>query len=477
MSNFQETILSALIPRTQAEKSVADAALKEVIKCKVSARHFSSHYKTLFEIIALQSQRPSILDIDILTAYLEGSSLNDQQKSEVKILWSLCKNQFTANDKLELTCKAFIEEQNLINFGNALLTSGEILNQGKKIGKQDFKGLADAKKYLIDSISTLQGANDNSYPSDTVPEAVPTFWDDYFRRESNPSAGLLTGNVEIDRLTNGFDNGELIIIAASYAEGKSTLLRNFAYNASYIQKKNVLYFTLEMPHKQIMRELISLHSLNPKFKCPKGIHSNDIQRASLVPEQKVLLKEVTDDLQNNINYGILKIIQLPNNSTVSTIRDNLMYFQNEFPLHGVYVDYASLLSPEISRGNTISEVADTIKKMKNLANTFNNGAGVPIITAHQVSRDARTRVDKSEDKRYDRSFLSDSSEMEKSADMVFWALRTDEMEKAREIKMGVAKNRRGPKIPDWFVRENFSCSYVGSIYQPQKQSMEEIFVL
>jgi ABC-type cobalamin/Fe3+-siderophores transport system ATPase subunit len=473
--NYQETILSALIPRTQAEKATADAALKEVIKSKVSVKHFSGHYKTLFEIVALQAQRPSILDMDLLTAYLDGSSLNDQQKSEIKILYSTCKNQFMANDKLDVLCKAFIDEQNNISFGQALMTSGEILNQGKRIGKVDLKGLAAAKKYLIDSISVLQGANDNSYPSDIVPEAIPTFWDDYFRKESNPAAGLLTGLFEIDKLLNGFDPGEFAIFAAAYGEGKSTLLRNFAYHAAYVQRKNVVYFTLEMPHKQIMRELISLHSLNPMFKCPKGIHSNDIQRAGLTPEQKVLLKQVTDDLQENINYGILKIVQLPNNATVSTIRENMMYIQNEFPLHGVYVDYAALLAPEVNRGSTISEIGDTLKKLKNLANTFNNGAGIPIITAHQVSREARLRVDKSEDKRYDRSFLSDTSEAEKSADQVFWALRTDDMEKARELKMGVAKNRRGPKISDYFVRENFSCSHISSIYQPPVQNKEDIY--
>jgi replicative DNA helicase len=475
--NYQETILSALIPRTQSEKDISDVALKEVIKSKVSSKHFSGHYKVLFEIVSLQAQRPSILDMDLLTAYLEGTTLNDQQKSEIKILYNTCKNQFTANDKVETICKAFIEEQNYINFGQALITTGEILNQGKKMGKVDLKGLSDAKKYLIDSISVLQGSSDTSYPSDTVPEAIPTFWDDYFRKESNPSAGLLTGIFEIDKLLNGFDPGEFAIFAAAYGEGKSTLLRNFSYHAAYVQRKNVVYFTLEMPHKQIVRELVSLHSLNPMFKCPKGIHSNEIQRAGLSPEQKVLLKGVTDDFQNNVNYGILKIVQLPNNSTVSTIRENLMYIQNEFPIHGVYVDYAGLLSPEVSRGSIISETADTLKKLKNLANTFNNGAGIPIITAHQVSREARLRVDKGDDKRYDRSFLSDTSEAEKSADQVFWALRTDDMEKARELKMGVAKNRRGPKIADWLVRENFSCSHISSIYQPPQGNKEEIYDL
>lgn len=475
--NYQETILSALIPRTQAEKPIADAALKEIIKSKVSVKHFSGHYKTLYEIIGLQSQRPSILDMELLTAYLEGSQLNDQQKSEIKILYSTCKNQFTANDKLDIICKAFIEEQNYMSFGQALLTTGEILNHGKKVDKQELKGLSAAKKFLIDSISTLQGANDNSYPTDVVSEAIPVFWEDYFRKEANPEAGLLTGLHEIDNLTNGFDPGEFIILAAAYGEGKSTLLRNFAYHAAYKQRKNVVYFTLEMPHKQIMRELISLHSLDPKFKCPKGIHSNDIQRAGLTPEQKILLRGVTDDLQNNINYGILKIVQLPNNATVSTIRENLMYIQNEFPVHGVYVDYAALLSPEVNRGSTIPEIADIMKKLKNLANTFNGGAGLPIITAHQISRDARTRVDKGEDKRYDRSFLSDTSEAEKSADQVFWVLRTEDMERARELKMGVAKNRRGPKIADWIVRENFSCSHVSSIYQPPQGNKEEIFDL
>jgi replicative DNA helicase len=473
--NYQETILSALIPRTQAEKESGNLALKEVIKNKVSARHFTGTYKTLFEIIGLQAQRPSILDMDLLNAYLEGSTLKDEQKSEVKILFSACKNQVTTADKLETVCKAFIEEQNFINFSQSLMVAGEILSQGKKIGKLELKGLSDSKKYLIDSISSLQQSADSSYPSQTVVEAIPTFWENYFKKESNPQAGLMTGTFEIDKLVNGFDPGEFILVAAAYGEGKSTILRNWAYHAAFRQRKNVVYFTLEMPHHQIMRELISLHSLDPKFGIPLGLPSFEIQKVALLPDQKVKLKEVTDDLETNVNYGIFKIVQLPANSTVSTIRESLMYIQNEFPLDGVYIDYASLLTSEVNRGSTISETADTLKKLKNLANTFNNGVGIPVISAHQVSRDARTRVDKSEDKRYDRSFLSDTSEAEKSADQIFWALRTDDFEKAKELKMGVAKNRRGPRIPDWFVRENFKCSQVASIYTPPQEDKEKVF--
>jgi hypothetical protein len=49
------------------------------------------------------------------------------------------------------------------------------------------------------------------------------------------------------------------------------------------------------------------------------------------------------------------------------------------------------------------------------------------------------------------------------------------MEKARELKMGVAKNRRGPKIADWFVRENFSCSHISSIYRPPTENKDSIY--
>ena len=472
--NFQESILSALIAKTQQEKPMADAALKEVIKSRVNVRHFQGNYKTLFEIIGLQAQRPSILDMELLSAYLEGSEMSDEQKSEIKILFSTCKNQYTSVDKLETICKAFIEEQNFQAFSLSLMTAGEILTTGKKIGRAEFKGLADAKKYLVDSISTLYNANDASYPSDSIVDAVPIFWENYFRREANPQSGLLTGLVEIDELVNGFDPGEFIIFAAAYGEGKSTLLRNFAYDAAFKQKKNVVYFTLEMPHSQIMRELISRHSLDPKFGCPKGLSSKSIRDAKLSPEDKVLLKTVTDDVESNINYGILKIVQLPNNATVSTLREMLMYFQNEFPIHGVFVDYASLLAPEVNRPSTVAEVSDIMRKMKNLANTFNGGAGIPIISAHQISRDARSRADKIEDPQYDRSFLSDSSEVEKSADQVYWALRTEDYERSREIRMGISKNRRGERRQSWFVRENFSCSYIGSIYNPAGQNFETL---
>jgi replicative DNA helicase len=475
--NFQEAVLSAVIPRGSADKADADQAFREVLRNKVTVRQFTGAYKTLFEIVGLQAQRTSPLDMELLSAYLESSALGDEQKSEVKLLFSACKNQVTAPDKLETMCKALIDEQNLVNFSQALITTGEILSQGKRVGKQELKGLAAAKKYLVDCVTLMQSSEDSSYPSETLVESVPVFWDDYFRKANNPGSGLLTGIAEIDGLTNGYDPGEFIVLGAAYGEGKSTLLRNFSYNAVFRHKKNIVYFTLEMPHKQIMRELVSLHSLDRKFKNPEGIPSNRIQKADLNDREKSQLKAVTDDIENNVDYGIYKIIQLPNNATVSTIRESLMYLNNQFPLHGVYIDYASLLTSEVNRNSTISETADTLKKLKNLATTFNSGAGIPIITAHQISREARMRVDKGEEKRYDRSFLSDTSEAEKSADMIFWCLRTEDMERAHELKMGVAKNRRGPKIPDWPIRENFQCGQVSSIHTPSALNKDAIYDL
>ncbi len=476
--NYQNTILSALIPRNQAEKPTADEALKIVFKNKVTANHFTGYYKYLFELIAKQSNRTSILDMELLTAYLDTSEYKDEHKAEIKILFTSCRERFTVNDKLDVICAAFIEEQNFISFSQALINTGEILSQGKKFGKLELKGLAAAKKFFIDKISSLQGALDSSFPSMSVAEAVPNFWEDYERKEQNPGIGLMTGLTEVDRLTNGFDPGEFVLVAAAYGEGKSTLLRNFAYHAAYRQKKNVVYYTLEMPLKQIERELISLHSVDPKFSYPKGLTSSDIQRACLKPEERALLRVVTDDLQNNIHTGIFKIVQLPNNATVSTIRENMMYLQNEFQLDAIYIDYAALLTSELlSCANPVEKISDTIRKIKNLANTFNNGQSITVINAHQISREARMRVDKSEDKRYDRSFLSDTSETEKSADTILWSLRTEDMERAHELKMGVAKNRRGPKMPDWFVREDFRCGHVTSIYQPMAKNRESVYDL
>jgi len=461
--DLQSTILSGLIPRTQSEKPETDAALTEAIQLKLTSNHFTGMYRFLFEVIGSQAAKASILDREILETYLSSSTFTDEQKTQARILFASCREQTVEVDKLRTIIPAFIEQQGEKEFGAILTDTAKILTEGLRVGRSDLKGFDAARQFLIRHVTSIASATVGNSPQGPIAGSMDSFWDNYFQARSNPDFGIKSGIQELDAATGGARPGELFTVAGFAKEGKSQVLRNWAYNAAVRHHKNVVYASLEMPKDQLMDVFVSLHSTHEKFKNTDGIRAFDISDGKLTPAEEVSLKIVTDDWTNNPDYGILYILQMPSGSTVSSIQSQLAYIQSMFPIDALFLDYASLLNAETSMPTTTMQVTSIYKALKQMAITFNDGKGLPIISAHQTSRAKREAVDKSENKRYDMGYLSDAAEVERSSDMVSWILRTDDLVTEREIKMGISYFRRGRIPMDWRCREYYDCSKIGSL--------------
>jgi replicative DNA helicase len=461
--NFSDLIISALIPRNKFEREATEEVFKELAKSGITSDFFNGNYKTLYEIVAKQFTKESLLDLDILETYLSAKGLDDQAKTEVKILFSSCKEQLVPLEKLQEILPEFINQVNTIRFSNLLLTAGTILTDDKNKPNS----LQKAKNYLISRISGLTTHNSENFPQGSMADSMDLLWENYDKVEKESGIGLLNGIKEIDALTKGAQHGQLWIIAGFMGEGKSQALRSFSYYASVIQKKNIVFATLEMPYGDIVTLFTSLHSLHPKFNNTFGVKSKDIFDGTLSDRDKELLKIVTDDYKDNKDYGINYILQLPWGTTVSALHEKLMYLNTLFPIDGVYLDYTALMRPDFMLNSTIAQTTQIANDLKLMALGFNNGKGIPVVAAHQISRDARTNVEKSEEKRYDFAFLSDSAGVERAADFIGWILRTADMEQNREVKFGVNKFRRGKRIPDFMLREYYDCSKIESMQMDQ----------
>jgi hypothetical protein len=126
------------------------------------------------------------------------------------------------------------------------------------------------------------------------------------------------------------------------------------------------------------------------------------------------------------------------------------------------LDYATLLKSESPKFSTVQEHTEIYQNLHNLAKDFNEGKGLPVINAHQISRKAFEDALKSEERRYSFGFTSDSVESERSADCLLWLLRDDAMVQSRECKIGMSLFRRGPLIPDFRVLERYEVSSLSS---------------
>ncbi len=249
--------------------------------------------------------------------------------------------------------------------------------------------------------------------------------------------GLDTGFYSLNHLTNGFQPGALIILAARPAMGKSAMALNLAYNVAKNNKNGtagVAIFSLEMTSEQLVERMLSSVSEVPlgnivtgKFDIDAGYNIKQIQRAA-------------DNLKKyNLYFDDTASI------TVSNMRAKCRKLAAEGKLDFIVVDYLQLITDDSGRKSTQEEVARISRGLKLMAKELN----VPVLALSQLSRSVEQRKDGNgaASKKPQLSDLRDSGSIEQDADIVMFLYREDYYNKdsprVGEADLIVAKNRQG----------------------------------
>lgn len=250
--------------------------------------------------------------------------------------------------------------------------------------------------------------------------------------------GVDTGYTDINALTAGFQNSDLVILAARPAVGKTSLALNFAENAAIRTGVPVAVFSLEMSKEQLVLRLlcsqseVSLHKVRHGF-----LGQQDWPRltaaAGLLTQAPILIDDSASP-------------------TLLEIRAKCRRLRAESKLGLVIVDYLQLIRPSGRVENRVQEISQITRGLKALAKELN----VPIIALSQLSRAVETR-DKSG--RPQLSDLRESGSIEQDSDVVMFVYRevmynkdTPDPNKAQII---IAKQRNGPtgEVDLTFLRE------------------------
>lgn len=239
--------------------------------------------------------------------------------------------------------------------------------------------------------------------------------------------GIPTGFIDLDRMTSGLNNSDLIILAARPAMGKTAFALNLALNAGK-EKKNVLVFSLEMPVQQLYQRLLSIES---------GISQNKLKNAYLEDQDWEKLTIATGILSNSNIF----VADLPH-TNVLEIRSYARKMKSQNQLDLIIIDYLQLINGIARRGSEFSrqqEISDISRSLKGLARELD----VPIIALSQLSRAVESRVDK-------RPMLSDlreSGAIEQDADIVAFLYREEyyipETENKGITELIIGKHRNG----------------------------------
>ena len=243
--------------------------------------------------------------------------------------------------------------------------------------------------------------------------------------------GVPTGFPSLDRLLLGFREGQLIIIGARPAVGKTSFALNLALNAA-AAGYTVGFFSLEMSGKEIAQRLICAHAM---------LSISDFRTGRISPEQWANINEATQELSK---LDIL-IDDTPG-TTVTEIRAKARRMLHNKEKAVIILDYLQLVSPPPGRRaeNRAVEVSEMSRALKIMAKDLE----IPLIALSQLSRAVESRTGK----RPQLSDLRESGAIEQDADIVMFLDRSsDEHEAARDdrpdegvTRIIVAKNRSGP---------------------------------
>ncbi|MDR1449418.1 MAG: replicative DNA helicase [Propionibacteriaceae bacterium] len=298
-----------------------------------------------------------------------------------------------------------------------------------KIAQLGYTAEGDVDDIVDMAQQTVYEVGDNSRNEDCKPLAdllEPT-WDEMQTLASHGGrlAGVPTGFRELDDLTNGFHPGQMVIVAARPAVGKSTIALDFARAAAIGHGLPTVVFSLEMSSLEIMMRLLSAEA---------GINLQSIRTGNLEADWERLAA-----VSSRLSGAPLFLDDSPN-LTMMEIRAKARRLKQRHDLKFVIIDYIQLMSSGKKVESRQVEVSEFSRQIKLLAKEL----GLPVIALSQLNRapDARN------DKKPMLSDLRESGSLEQDADIVILlhrddAYQPDPAKRTGDAEVIVAKNRNG----------------------------------
>lgn len=293
-------------------------------------------------------------------------------------------------------------------------------------GQGDVSGIVDAAQQAIYAVA--EGKTGEDYqPLSALMES--TLDEIEALSAHGIMAGVPTGFIELDEITNGLHAGQMVIIAARPGVGKSTLGLDIARAASIQHGLCSAFFSLEMTKTEIVMRLLSAEAQVPL---------NDIRKGRMSDENWSRIARKTAEVAE----APLFIDDSPN-LTMMEIRAKARRLKQRHNLKLVIVDYLQLMTSGKRVESRQLEVSEFSRQMKLLAKELD----VPVVALSQLNRGPEQRTDK-------KPMLSDlreSGSLEQDADVVILLHREDmynnASERAGEADLIIAKHRNGQTRP------------------------------
>ena len=410
----EESVLGAMMLSTGAI-----AAVSEVLAADGREFYRESHAKVYRAALALYAKGEPVDAITLVDELDERGELEDAGgKVRVHELAALVPASANAGHYAQIV-KESATLRGLIRVG------GEIARLGWERPGETTE-LVDRAEQILFDLSQEKATSEFSHIEALLKESFERITQLY---ESGADVtGVPSGFRDLDRVTSGFQEGNLIVMAARPSMGKSALGLGVALNLAVRRNMPVALFTLEMSKSEVTQRLM----------CSEAkVESQRLRTGKLSADDWPRLTAACDKLAKAPIY-----VDDTGSITMMEIRSKARRLKSKHPDLGlIIVDYLQLMTSGTTAENRVQEVSQISRSLKVLARDLD----VPIIALSQLSR----AVEQRHDKRPILSDLRESGSIEQDADIVMFIYRDEyysgeESEQQGLAEVIVAKHRNGP---------------------------------
>lgn len=397
-----------------------DASFNILTSLKPSDFYMETH-KLIFEAMYKIYSENKPVDFVTLTAELDNKNLTDSVGG-VEYIASLTNIVPSASD-----FKHYIELVKRDSVLRQLISASNEIVQKSYEGIDKDEALSFAERKVFD-IAQNEQKGDLTSIKDSLSTVIKKF--QIIEDDPNALKGIPTGLYGIDKLTNGLQNGDLVLIGARPSCGKTSLGMNIVAHACLKEGKRAAVFSVEMSKEQIVQRLICSVGFVDMGKTIRGEMNKNDWDSIWAANAKLMESEIYVDEGSS--------------NTPMEIISKCRKLKREKGLDLIMIDYLQLMSGNIKTDNRQLEISSITRALKLGARELN----VPIVLLSQLSRASESRTG---DHRPRLSDLRESGAIEQDADVVIFIYKPDNYteEGARskpnecDCELIVAKNRNG----------------------------------
>ncbi len=409
----------------QAEQSVLGSVLidperfKDVaMKLRESDFYIDVHKLMFSAMLKLSINQSKQIDVVTLTnAMVESGDMDEAAcKSNIAVIVNATPSAANLDDYIEIVREKSLRRQ-LID------AAGKIENAAMDDGESVYTAIEQAEQ-LVYALSDSQNNNDLIHIQTLLIQAHANL--NALAKDPEKYKGVMTHFSGLDRVLVGMNKGDLVIVGARPAMGKTSFVLNIAENAAYKGKKTVCVFSLEMSGEELVKRMLSTEACIPSTQLRSGkLSAQDWEKLGMasnkLAECNIYIDGTTESTVSRIKTKLKRIKGLKSNGLV-------------------IIDYLQLMQdPNEKKNGRTAEVSAISRALKLMAKELE----VPVICCSQLNRD----LEKTKEKIPTMADLRESGSIEQDADVVLLLYRPDyynqKQDQQNRAQVIVAKNRHG----------------------------------